>query len=421
MKKLKLMKKIHLTFLTLLLALPFTGKAQENKVKVKFSGFVKTDVFWDSRQTVGAREGQFLLWPSKPVYDSNNEDINANSNFNMLSIQSRLSAGFTGPDVLGARTSAKIEGAFFGSTEGGMNGLRLRHAFVQLDWTKTSLLVGQTWHPMFPGECFPGTVSFNTGVPFITFSRNPQVRFTYHLGNFNLVAAALSERDFTSKGPDKSGNMVGNSSFLRDASIPEFDLGFDYASKNLYPAIKAGAHVNYKQILPRKSYTHENKEYTTNERLNSMSAMAYARFTFKPMTIKFQGTKGQNTSSFLMLGGYGEHMEENGSYTYSPINITSVWTDIQTNGKTWQGGLFMGYTQNEGSDDQISKIYGNGADIEYVYRISPRVVYNIKNFRIAFETEYTVAAYGEVNGYGKPVNSKEVGNLRLLGGVFYFF
>jgi hypothetical protein len=141
-----------------------TSIAQDNNsFGIRFSVFVKTDIFWDSRQTVAAREGHFLLYPQNEKLDANDEDINAKANFNMLSIQTRLRGTITGPDALGAKTSGVIEGAFFGHTSGDINGFRLRHAFVKLNWTRTELLVGQYWHPAFVTYCFPGVVSFNTG------------------------------------------------------------------------------------------------------------------------------------------------------------------------------------------------------------------------------------------------------------------
>ncbi|RLD78030.1 MAG: hypothetical protein DRJ15_12330, partial [Bacteroidetes bacterium] len=89
-------------------------KAQdESKFGIKFSGFVKNDFFWDSRQTVAAREGHFLLWPKAQLLDENGNDINDKTSFNFLTIQSRLSGVISGPDAFGAKTSGLIEGDFF--------------------------------------------------------------------------------------------------------------------------------------------------------------------------------------------------------------------------------------------------------------------------------------------------------------------
>jgi len=52
-------------FFIVVLILPLLLKAQEEEKNfgIKFNGFVKGDYFYDTRQTVSAREGHFLLWP----------------------------------------------------------------------------------------------------------------------------------------------------------------------------------------------------------------------------------------------------------------------------------------------------------------------------------------------------------------------
>ncbi|MFW5644912.1 MAG: hypothetical protein ACOCZL_03275, partial [Bacteroidota bacterium] len=146
----------------------------EKKFGISLSGFVKNDFILDTRQTVSVREGHFLLYPEDERLDPDGEDINARANFNYLSIQSRVTGKLTGPDAFGAKTSGILEGAFFGATNSDINGFRLRHAFFKRNWASTELLLGQYWHLMFVTDCFPGTVSFNTGTPFQYFSRNPQ-------------------------------------------------------------------------------------------------------------------------------------------------------------------------------------------------------------------------------------------------------
>ena len=96
----------------------------------------------------------------------------------MLSVQTRLVGKITGPDAFGAKTSGYIEAEFFGTSDADVNGFRLRHAYVKLNWTTTELLIGQFWHPMFITESFPEVVSFNTGAPFQPFNRSPQIRVT---------------------------------------------------------------------------------------------------------------------------------------------------------------------------------------------------------------------------------------------------
>jgi hypothetical protein len=171
------MRKLVL-FLIILSPCILKAQEEEKSYGIKFSGFVKTDVFYDTRQTVSIREGHFLLFPAAKDLDADNNDINGKSGFNILSIQTRLLGKITGPDAFGAKTSGLIEADFFGnenSSFSDVNGFRLRHAFVKLNWQKTELLIGQFWHPMFVTDCYPGVISFNTGAPFQPFSRNPQI------------------------------------------------------------------------------------------------------------------------------------------------------------------------------------------------------------------------------------------------------
>ena len=395
--------------------------AQDNSgFGIKFSGFVKTDMFWDSRQTVAAREGHFLLYPSNEDLDADGNDINAKANFNMLSIQTRLRATVTGPDALGAKTIGVIEGAFFGHTNGDLNGFRLRHAFVKLSWEKTSLLVGQYWHPAFVTYCFPGTVSFNTGVPFVPFTRNPQIRVTQKLGKFNLMFTALSQVDFTSTGPEGVGRQ-----YMRNSAIPALNLRFEYRNVNTdeNKEFLIGASVNFKMLTPRLE---TDSNYKTTETVSSFSETFYVKLKLPKVTFKLQGVYAEDPFNWLMIGGYVvEEITDPGKdfRSYIPIRTASGWLDIHSNGKKWQVGLLAGYAQNMGaSKDFTGPVYQRGSDIAYLYRIAPRFVYNSGKFRIAPEIEYTVAAYGktiEANGLVK--DTKEIGNVRFLLGVYFFF
>jgi hypothetical protein len=124
---------------------------------ISLSGYIKTDIFCDSRQTVSIREGHFLLYPKEPALDPLGRDINAKSSFNILSIQTRLAGKITGPDALGAKTSAYLETEFFGTSDADLNGFRLRHAYLKLNWKKSELLIGQFWHPKATRTSSPST------------------------------------------------------------------------------------------------------------------------------------------------------------------------------------------------------------------------------------------------------------------------
>ena len=410
------------------LLFPLAAFAQE--CGIKFSGYVKNDIIYDSRQTVSIRQGHYLLYPDKKVPDENSADINAKSSFHILSIQSRIKGDITAPEVLGAKPTGLIEAEFFGNIEQNINTFRLRHAYIMLSWPKTELMIGQYWHAMFITECFPNVVSFNTGAPFQPFARNPQIRLTQKIGHFSVIGTAMSEIDFVDNGPDGA-----SSKYIRNASLPELNLKLTYAWKNETSGheLLAGVGGDYKKIRPRLTTT---TNYKDEESAASMAWMGFVKYKIPDFTFSLEYVYGENFYSLTMLGGYAVKEVtdiEKDFRTYAPIRTMSFWADLQTNGQKWQAGLFGGYSRNMGSSDIISPVaqsgspdpkqiyYSRGADIDHLYRVAPRLLFNAGRFRVAGEVEYTVAAYGKPDSKGVVKDAEEVANFRFLLGTYLFF
>ena len=414
------MKRISLFVLFALLCIG--GNAQEkSNIGVKFSGFVKNDVFLDSRQTVAAREGHFLLWPSKESLDVNGKDINAKSNFNMLAIQSRMKAGISGPDAFGAKTSGVIEADFFAQANDNVNLLRMRHAFVKLNWTHLELLVGQYWNPLFVTDCFPGTVSFNTGTPLQSFARNPQIRLSYKSGGLKFTAAALSQRDYTSRG----ANGV-SSEYLRNSSIPDmhFQAQYGVSDSENGTGFVIGSGLAYKTLVPRLG---SQLGYSVDETVGGLTAIGFTKLTTKPVTVKLEARYGENIADVLAISGFAVSSVTDittGSQSYTPLKSMTFWGEIHTNGKV-QFGVFGGVFKNLGTKEEMlagGDIYGLGTDIDALIRVSPRVVFNSNKTRIALEMEYTQAAYGKNFDVSYiPETTNTVSNIRGLVAIYYFF
>lgn len=412
------MKRMNITLLAIFAVL-FRMVSQEADPGwgIKFSGFVKTDVFYDTRQasaTNSIREGHFFLYPDNALYDAEMNDLNANPSFHILNIQTRVRGDITGPDAFGAKTSAAIEAEFFGTSETDLNGFRLRHAYVKLDWQKTALLVGQYWHPMFPAESFPGTLSFNTGAPFNPFSRNPQVNLTQKIGKVSFSFIAYAQRDFTSAGPDGNSNKYMRNSGLPGAhvklrapfgSMVTVWAGFDY--KTLRPEIKTVSNVE------------------TDATIGSAAGYVTLGIKTKPLNLSFMGTYAQNATDLVMIGGYAvsevvDTVQQLKNYTN--LNTLSFWTDLATKGKKVTVGLFAGYSKNLGAGEQINgPVYGRGNNIDHLFRISPRIVFTDGRFSVGTEIETTAAAYGNMNEEGLVTQSASVTNVRVLVSAIYRF
>ncbi len=384
-------------------------KVENKEYEIQFGGYINWSALFDSRQTISLREGHFLLFPSNIMKDINGKDINEKSNFNMLSIQTRLSTKIDGPEVLGAKPTGFIEAEFFGSNESDVNGLRLRHAYLNLNWGSTSLLIGQTWHPMFITDAFSQTISFNTGVPFQPFSRNPQIRFTQKIGTISISATASTQRDFTSLGP-----LGGTSVYLRNSGLPSFNLNIQSKNENLL----LGAGVDYKIIVPQ---IQTSKNISTNESISSTSGLAYFKYFDKEVTVIAQGVYGQNLSDLMMLGGYAVKNTDpvTGIQEFENIKVYSLWTDL-TYGNSIQPGVFFGFTKNLGADVQIDgAIYSRAKEIDELLRISPRILIVTGKLRFGLEIEYTKALYGTPDNKAKVFNTIGVSNTRILFGMFY--
>ncbi len=414
------MKKALLFTYTFLI-LSFWANAQTSdegpKYGISFSGFIKNDVFYDTRQTSAAnapREGHFFLLPDNVLLDINSKDLNANPSFHMLNIQTRLKADINGPDAFGAKTSGVIEMEFFGTSDADINGMRLRHSFVKLDWAKTTLLVGQYWNPMFPAESFPGTISFNTGVPFTPFSRNPQIKITQKFSTLSISLTAYSQRDFTSPGPDGNSNK-----YLRNAGLPDINLQIKSPIGKVFTAW-IGA--DFKTILPELKTT---ANIETNVTLKSLSTYATANIKTQAFTLTAMAIYGQNATDLMMMGGYAVS-EITDSVTmfkkYTNLNCASFWADLSSTGKKFKVGVFSGYSRNLGAKDLISgPIYARAGNVDHLFRISPRLILINGNLSFAFEIENTVAAYGNIGSYGKVTDTKNVSNTRFLLSTIYKF
>ena len=394
---------------------------------IKFTGFVRTDIFYDSRQIINSRESHFLLYPDNVLIDPTGKDINAKSSFNMLSITSRLKANITAPDVLGAKAYGAIEGEFFGMSDADINQFRLRHAYFKLNWQTTELLVGQYWNPFFIPEAFPLVANFNTGAPFTPITRNPQVRLTQTFGQLRLMVAAISQRDFTSMGPNPADptKAVSNSMFLRNSALPDFHVQIQYRPNSSENII--GINGDFKTIVP-ELYTigKSGAKFSTDEKISSISACAFIKLKFNPVTVKVYAIMAENGPDIIMIGGIAaKELTDSitGHRTWTNLRSAASWLEINTTNKKWNAGLFLGYTKNLGSADiiQTNFLYSLGTKIDYVYRISPRISYTAGNLACSLEFDNTTAAYGTNNNHGEVINAKDVTNLRTLLVMNYNF
>ncbi|MCK5028507.1 MAG: hypothetical protein KAR57_02655 [Bacteroidales bacterium] len=394
-------------------------ETEEKKIKFEASGFIKSDIFFDSRQNVDALEGLLHIFPKDVSLDENGKDINAKSSLGIVDISTRVRGKVTGPDVFGAKLTGLIEVDWTGiSGENSTSRVRLRHAYSKLNWEKTEILFGREWHPMFVKEVYPSVMSLNTGIPFQPFNRSPMLQMSYKLGKFKIIGAAISQSDYISSGPDGK-----SSKYIKNSNIPNLHVQLQFKPGNFLFGIAA----DYKSIMPRtstESLLTDDLFYITDEKVNSFAYMGYFKFQKPKFVLKAKAIYGQNLSESVMPGGYGVAVLDSitGHEEYTPFNHFYTWANVVYGDKT-KFGLFGGFTKNLGANDPIvSDTYGMALNLDYVYRATSTISHKIKNFMLAVELEYTVAAYGDIaNDYGEFTKSHEVSNMRIMFSVFHFF
>lgn len=392
--------------------------AQSDAFSIKFSGFVKTDAFYNTRNMVSIREDHITLWPSNKNLDKDGKDLNEIGNFHILSIQTRLAAKIDGPGIFGGRTSGYVETEFLGTTESDINSLRLRHAYVDLIFDNTTIRAGQFWHPLFATENFPDVLNFNTGIPFLPFNRSPQIRLTHKFDEVSVFAAINTQRDFTIDGPDGYSNK-----YVRNSGIPEASFGINYSTPQFYAGVAASA----KTFRPFTYYSVGTDKYINEDKATTISATGNIKVKIDKFQIKAQGNYFQNNPDFLTVGGYGIKSIDNVNHTYefTPISAVAGWMELMYKDE-WEFGIVGGYLQNLGAADDIApsgSVYGRGLDIEKIIKVYPRIAYNYNKSKIGFETEWASAYYGKkISPLNKKVEDSEaVNSLRFLLAFYLFF
>lgn len=398
--------------LLLLLTSLFTH-AQEKKVTVTPYGFIGLDVMTDTRESVTSRAGHVYLYPKRYEYDDNGNDINSKGNFDFNSVISRFGVKIAGPDAFGAKTSATLETDFAGDGSRDFI-IRLRQAFVKLDWENRNLIVGKYWHPFFIPENYPKTVNFVVGAPYHPLSRASQIRLTQRITDKTDIAVALlTHGDFKSVGPDGE-EQLGN--------MPETVVQLKHKNNGLLLAATAG--IKQQQPFSAKL------DGSSSKLIYCPEANLSAKYKFDKFTVKAEGIYGGSMTHLTMIGGLAQKTKDGVAIEgeYTPIMTSAYWADIESNGSDIKVGIFGGVTNNLGTRDEstIAPGYTRGGDMSYVYAVAPRIVWYSGKMQIGLEWMYTAAAYNSnaktaYDSYSKPINLSEVHNHRITLGMRYHF
>ena len=411
-------KNLLVVFLTICSISVF---AQESKTTFKLYGFSRSDFYSDTRKMNASVLDLFSFYPTYKDLNADGEDLNALSSAGLSSITTRMGLDFsTSAGIFGSKTAvAKIETDFGGSPTYML--LRIRQAYTQILWDKSALLVGQTWHPMFVTATQPNVLSLNTGSPFQPFNRSPQIRYDYQMNNVKLTAAAIYQMMYTSQGPEG-----GSSTYQKNAMLPDLYVSLEYKKNHLL----VGLGGDYKSILPERYITDGTSvKHVNHNTLNTPAIMGYGVYTNGKLAIKAKAIFGQNLVEHSIIGGYAITPKNE----YIPYNSFTSFIHFNY-GTTHQLGLLLGYSANLGPSKTIignSNFYGfgvanaNTSNVKMVgnmFRITPTYSYNIKNWRMGVELEYTNAAWGNRSATnGEILHLDRTSNYRIYAILMYKF
>ena len=407
------MKKFLIALSLLLFAGSAPVKAQENKITYKFGGFIEFKSYFDDYRSRVSRYDHIYFYPLAPKLNTSGTDMNSTGSLNFSVATSRLTFTVSGMRLLNANITSYIEADFTGSAENYIGMLNLRHAYINMEWEKSSLLFGQTDHLNSVKEVVGQTVGFGAGYPFNPLNRNMQIRFTHKLAKgVDLILAAHMFSGHNSLGPAKAQAQAG---------LPNLQAQLKFGNPD---KIFGGVTFGYKLLKPRVS---DNSNFY-KETIGSYDINAFFRANIaKGYTLRLWGIYGENLSHLGMIGGYGKYVDylssstsPIGDYPYVNIKAYSTWIDFETPSfNNFKFGVFAGYQKNLGTSKSMDMTFVGGdyafgfykdPKLNWFSRISPRVTYSLTK-KLIFGLEYSLshARWAKsVDMYFKPVEQFDV-------------
>lgn len=386
---------------------------------VQFIGYVKTDIFADTRLGFEERDGHSYIIPFRR-YSPCNGDIFKHGEFNILSIESNFGFKVKGKPILGAKENyAVIVGDFWGTRDIAINNYRMRYGYMNFIWEKRDLLVGQIEQALYIPECTTGVIAYNNGDPFEPQIWSPQVRYTERALPVQLMVAACAQVMDPSTGP------IGDSTtYIRHALMPNFTVDLRYIDDRDF---LIGAAVDLKRLVPRLV---NDQLCRVNESVFGTSAQFYGAGTVHNVHIASKMIYVENLYEFGILGGYAVRSQNaQGCRTYSPLREFVWWWDIARREGRILPGVFAGFIYNLGAAhrlfiDPASQpiTYALAPDARYAFKICPRLRWVENQVTWAVEIEYAQAQYGTMDEYARVHKTQSpVHNIRFCVAAYYYF
>lgn len=306
----------------------YPAKVQLGNSSLGFYGFVRLDAIYDDSRSSAIQTPTFILSEDSSLGTGDSE-----ASFNFHPRLTRFGMNFDGPEIgeRGVKLSGKIEIDFQNGGRESRSIIRMRHAYMNLDWGKTSLLIGQTWDlfsPLYP-TVNSDTLMWNAGN---LGDRRPQVRFQAK-SNKGLTFAAGVGLTGAIDSQDLDGDGVRDGD---DAEIPHVQARLGYAGESF--SVGLSGHTGREEV--RSAVAGETSFDTSSVSLDFQGTAGLA-------TVKGEIWTGENLSDFR--GGIGQGIN---TATGQEIESSGGWLELGLELSELYS-LYVGYSIDDPTDDDI--------------------------------------------------------------------
>ena len=388
------MKKTILIALAALLTGSAAFAQEEKPAHFKLYGFIRNYLTADSRAVNGGTEDLYFYMP-KGHDMQDGIDVNAGFNWRYVSLTSRLGLDVSGYKWGSMGVSGKVEADFY-YLSGSVPTLRLRQAFMKLNWDNSpvALTLGQSWHPM--AADMPHMNNLETGAPFNPFNRSPQITADVNLGaGFSLTASLLYLNHYLPTGPS------GKSKDYYKYGLPEAYLGVSFKSSKFLGRVGVDV-VNmrpYRTIADWRVQDAQGPTIEVKSLLTTFSPFVFLQFTSGKFQLRAKSILAQAGEHMNLLSGYGVHsFNSDGTIEYTPMQDWASFVSFQY-GKKFQVMAMLGYMKQLGTTKELcdNQVWMNTAadvHIQQAFRATPTVAWNLGKFTVSLEYNLTAAEFG---------------------------
>lgn len=369
-----------------------------SKFKMTIGGYVKLDYAYNSESingTSGIISPATGSIPARGVSDASLLREQSVSGIN----QSRIWLKSDGPTMFGAKTSALIEGDFYGGASAATESpvFRIRHAYGSLDWSNTQILFGQYWDMFAP--MIASTQDFRSGSPYgaPNSPRIPQIRLTQKI---NLTSDDQLRLVVGVQDPEQTGDNT-------TSATGGYGPSMNYAAQIFYVSKRMGTAPGYfgqaMNPLTIGLFGLYGNEKSPANGGHNLDTYGYGLYAFVPVLKSKDGKQRAMTMSLEAQSYIAGNMAFNGATETSAVGSPATaigtfpsiaaaqTTNLQQPARNWAATaqLIFYPTQNLGLTG------GWGARYAYHdsdYENSPSVVFQKYTQEVYFNAAYDLNA-----------------------------